>query len=1025
MHMRLGRAVATAAVLAGSLVPAIARGQYFGQNQVEYQTFNFRVLKTQHFDIYYYPEEERAANYAAQIAERAYARLSRLMDHELSNRQALILYASGPQFRQTNVVSESGEGTGGVTEILKRRIVMPFAGPLKETDHVLTHELVHAFQFDMTGARGGVIRGGGPSVMRYPLWFVEGMAEYLSIGPEDPNTTMWMRDAVRANKLPNLGRLEDPRFFPYRYGQALWAYVGGRWGDEAVGRVLKASRRGDVRFAFQQALGKPADSIVKLWQDATKQAFAPLKDITQTPDKYGRGVIIGKRDEGSYNLGPVLSPDGTKLVFLSSRDLFSVDMYLADAKTGKVEKRIVRTDIDAHFESIEFIGSAGAWDPKGERFVFGAVRGGRPVLSILNIPENEIEREIPLPDLGEVLNPSWSPDGRRVAFSALVGGLSDLYLYDLQDNQLTRLTDDAFADLQPAWSPDGRTLAWVTDRFSSNLESLDYGNYRLGLFTLATGQARELAAFPKGKHINPQWAPDGNSLYFVSDQNGIPNLYRISVDNGRVTQVTNLYAGISGITDLSPAISVAARSGDVSFSVYSNDGYSIYVADDPAVLAGRAVGQPLAGGDPAMLPPRQRQSQVATLKANAFYGLPSDTGGFQERPYRPRFGLDYISQPSLAIGASRFGTYIGGGASLFWSDMLGGHNLATGVQFQGTTRDIAAILGYSNTYHRLNWGVAAQQIPYLYYIPYQPSVEDGRVVLATDLFRQTERSATWVFAYPFSRVRRIEGAVGFTNYSFNVERIKDYYADPFFIQLVDQTKENLGNAGLSALNLGQASTALVFDNAIFGFASPILGQRYRVEVGTTNGSLDFQTGLLDYRKYVMPVRPITLAGRIMTYGRYGPDAQSQRLGLPLYLGYPGLVRGYGYNSFDFSSECVPDAVSRCPDYYNLFGSRLVVGNAEVRFPPLGLFRAGGPFGFLPIEMFFFGDGGYAWSGSGGVTQENNAYYNYYTGDRRLVFSAGGGLRLNLFGFAVVEGALVHPFNRTRGTHFQFTLLPGF
>ena len=335
MQAGLRSLVAVAAVLAVPVIPARAVAQYFGQNQVEYESFKFRVLKTQHFDIYYYPEEERAVQYAAQMAERAYARISRLMDHELSNRQALILYASGPHFRQTNVVSESGEGTGGVTEILKRRIVLPFAGPLKETDHVLTHELIHAFQFDMTGARGGTVRGGGPSVMRYPLWFVEGMAEYLSLGPHDPNTTMWMRDAVRADKLPNLGRLEDPRFFPYRYGQALWAYVGGRWGDDAVGRVLKASRRGDVKYAFQHALGKPADSIVALWQEATKQAFEPLKEGTQTPDIYGRPVVLATKNEGSYNIGPVLSPDGSKLTFLSSRDLFSVADGAAMSAAGR------------------------------------------------------------------------------------------------------------------------------------------------------------------------------------------------------------------------------------------------------------------------------------------------------------------------------------------------------------------------------------------------------------------------------------------------------------------------------------------------------------------------------------------------------------------------------------------------------------------------------------------------------------------------------------------------------------------
>ena len=128
--------------------PTLAQGGYFGRNKVQYQKFDFRVLKTEHFDIYYYPEEDKAAQMAARMAERWYSRLSQILDHELTGRQPIILYASGPHFRQTNAVEgEIGEGTGGVTEAYKRRIVLPFAGPIQSTDHVLGHELVHAFQY--------------------------------------------------------------------------------------------------------------------------------------------------------------------------------------------------------------------------------------------------------------------------------------------------------------------------------------------------------------------------------------------------------------------------------------------------------------------------------------------------------------------------------------------------------------------------------------------------------------------------------------------------------------------------------------------------------------------------------------------------------------------------------------------------------------------------------------------------------------------------------------------------------------
>ena len=115
-----------------------------------------------------------------------------------------------------------------MTEGLQRRIVLPIAASLKETDHVLGHELVHAFQYDILGQEAGPM----------PLWFIEGMAEYLSLGPRDTQTAMWLRDAAREDRLPSITDLDNPRYFPYRFGHAFWAYVTGRWGDAVIGQVM-------------------------------------------------------------------------------------------------------------------------------------------------------------------------------------------------------------------------------------------------------------------------------------------------------------------------------------------------------------------------------------------------------------------------------------------------------------------------------------------------------------------------------------------------------------------------------------------------------------------------------------------------------------------------------------------------------------------------------------------------------------------------------------------------------------------
>jgi len=219
--------------------PVCGGAQYFGQNKVQYRSFNFQTIQTEHFDIYYYPDERPGALDAARMAERAYARLSRILHHQFQSRKPIILYASQSDFQQTNVVDASGEGLGGVTEFFKHRAVLPFTGSYADFEHVLQHEMVHQFQYDVY-SRGHPGAGVQTLVtVNPPLWFMEGMAEYLSLGPINPETAMWLRDAALEGHLPSIEEMTaDPYIFPYRYGHALWAYIGEKWGDEVIGEIL-------------------------------------------------------------------------------------------------------------------------------------------------------------------------------------------------------------------------------------------------------------------------------------------------------------------------------------------------------------------------------------------------------------------------------------------------------------------------------------------------------------------------------------------------------------------------------------------------------------------------------------------------------------------------------------------------------------------------------------------------------------------------------------------------------------------
>ncbi|NIP82304.1 MAG: hypothetical protein GWM90_25010, partial [Gemmatimonadetes bacterium] len=285
------RAVLPLALLIGAVGAAPGHAQ-FGRNKVQYRAFDFEVIKTEHFDLHFYPEERDAALDAARMAERSYARLARVLRHEFRERKPIIVYASHAHFQQTNALPGFiDEGTGGVTEMLKNRVILPFTGSYREFDHVLTHELVHAFQFDVIFRNGLLTEAGPPRLGRIPLWFMEGMAEYLAIGRIDPHTASWVRDATLKGyirSIEEMNRRDD--YLSYRFGQSLWAYIGATWGDEVIGILLQKAPRVGVERAFVSTLGVSLDELSGDWLTSVRTTHLPELARHGMPDDFAESL---------------------------------------------------------------------------------------------------------------------------------------------------------------------------------------------------------------------------------------------------------------------------------------------------------------------------------------------------------------------------------------------------------------------------------------------------------------------------------------------------------------------------------------------------------------------------------------------------------------------------------------------------------------------------------------------------------------------------------------------------------------
>jgi len=1003
-----------------------AKAQYFGQNKVRYKKLKFKVYRTPHFEIYYYLKNDSMIRRFAQESELWYTLHQQVFRDTFKTPNPIILYANHPEFQQTTAIDgEIDVGTGGITEGLKNRVVMPIMENNEMTRHVIGHELVHAFQYHLLLGKDD---NSYENINNLPLWMIEGMAEYLSLGKKDSYTAMWMRDAYLNHDIPTVKDLtESNKYFPYRYGQAFWAFIGSTYGDTIITPFFKNTARFGLAYGIRRTFGYDDKTLSRLWKNSIEATYKPfLKDTIQKP--VGQ-LVISDKNSGKMNVAPSISPDGKYLGFLSEKNLFTIDLFLADAKTGQIIKKLTSKISNTHIDEFNFIESAGAWSPDGKKFAFSVFNRGRNRMLVVSVPNGSIIEDVSMEKAVQFSNLSWSPDGKQIVFQGLAEGQSDLYLYNFDTKKIKQLTDDKYSDNQPSFSRDGKKIVFASDRTTYNQTLSQNITFNLAEYDLTTGHIADIKIFNGANNLNPQYSSDGTQIYFLSNRDGFRNMYRYTISTGKVEQMTNLFTGICGITEYSPALSISANN-DIVYSYYHAQKYSLYNAKVSDFTPKQVDPQDI-NFDAAMLPPA-RSVGVDLINSNlnnylAYQKIANDSIRNQE--YKPHFKLDYLASSGIGASVSSFGTGLSSGVQGVFSDILGRNQIYAGAAINGEIYDFGAQLVYIKQEGRWNFGGGISHIPYQfanYNVVNTTFTSNGKTVPATeeryDLIRIFQDQATLFTSYPLSKTSRVEFGGGAAQYYYRVDRYSTFYDTTG--NVLDYQKNHISNAAYNndPLNSGQilkpftifsANTALVGDNSFFGVASPLNGFRYRLEAEYDFGTYHFFAPTIDLRKYVR-VAPVTFAARLYGYGRFG---DSQGL-YPLYVGYPFLIRGYEAQTFYNNSGKPSNGFT----IDQLSGTRTAVANFEIRLPftgpeKLSQFKSK----FLFSELNFFFDAGLAWNQGNqvklqmapdriGTDANGNGVYN--TNQRVPALSSGISLRVNIFGYFVLEPYLAVPFNRT-------------
>ena len=1050
-HIRMNRSLRSltlpllAIIAALPLLSPAVHAQYFGKNKVQYAKFNYYYIQSAHFDVYFTDGGEDLATFTASAAEEALVQIQREFRYQINARIPFIVYNSHNAFQQTNALQMYlEEGIGGVTELFKNRVIIPFEGSYKMFRHVIHHELVHAVINEMF--YGGSIQSIIENSIRLqlPLWFNEGIAEYLAADGWDTNSDMFIRDATTSNYIPPIPYLGG--YFAYRGGQSVWWYIAEKYGKQKVGEIVNRVRtNGSVDAGFKAAIGLNVEELSERWMKEQKVLYYPDVSKRVMPEDYAKRLTNHTKLKNFYNTSPAISPAGDRIAFISDRD-DNFSLYVMSTSDGRDVTRLVEGQTSADFEELHLLTPGITWSPDGKSIAMSVKAGSSDAMYIIDARTGSRE-QLPVAMDG-IFTVEWSPKGDKMVFVGNKSKQSDIWIYDFTTKEATNLTDDVFSDAQPGWAPDGETLYFESDRRAFidpaavpadfDMRSHDYGGMDIYSLRIADRKITRITNIPGASASSPVAAPDGKRLLYLSDRNGISNLYARNLETGEDWPITNSMTGVY-------QISLSRDGNKLAFATMYEAGFDIFLLKSPLDLPKLAPLEPTeffrrlerartlsalpqdradslrkavvietvssapvvektygdisvdlglkevqkdtaatAGSAPGQRMLFRQGEQVATAavkkKDLAVKNNIDDHGDYVVNKYKISFTPDYV------YGNGGYNTFYGvlGMAAVSFSDMLGNHQILLQGNFTGELKNSDLALAYFYLPNRIDYGFVAYQTARFLYTPTAVQIDSNTWGYTEDLYRYSQIGGSVSATYPIDKFNRVELALGMMSIS----------------------REDLENSDIPVFNrvLFIPELSYVHDNSMWGSWSPVKGSRYELRVtaspGIGSNSLTFTSVFGDYRKYYKFWDDFSFVLRGAAGGSFGANPQRFYIGgTENWINRRFETGRIPINSVDDFAFLTPVLPLRGFNYVSRMATKVAVANAELRFPLVKYFLGGVlPYILQSINTAMFVDVGAAVddidsSLKGFVRDETGALV---PGD--LLVGAGMGVRLWFLGF---------------------------
>jgi hypothetical protein len=847
---------------------AQAQFTYFGRNKVQYETFNWQVIKTEHFDIYYYPEFTEIAEIGARYAEEAYEALKVKFNHIVLHRIPLIFYNTHLHFEQTNTIPGLlPEGVGGFFEFMKGRVVLPYDGSLRQFKHVIKHELVHVFMVNKLRRIQTDFRI--TSDILPPLWFVEGLAEFWSTDWDD-QAEMILRDAVLNGYVVGLKDIDKitGTYLMYKIGQKIIHFVAEKYGEEKILLLLdnfwKSNNFEDV---WKMTLGVDFSEFDKEWKYYLQKKYLPVISENHLP-----GYKSNKITDFGFNFSPVLYQNNNEeyVIFLANRDGYS-SIYQSkyDGKKYSKAELIIQGEKTDEFESFHLFRSSIDISKNGI-IVFSSKSKGRDRLNFYDLRTKRITISKSFDNILSISNPKFSSDGNLVVFSANdLKGYRDLYIYKIDSDSLIRLSNDYYDDRNPSFFPNNKFIVFSSDRISKD------GKYFYNLFLLRIEDLKiyRITSLNSDQTF-PVFSDDGNKLFFTSNLDKVSNVWMINVNNvsdeiffeDKMQKVTSFTSNV-----YDPHL----KDSSLIFCAFENFSFQIFKIEN----AYKEISE-------------LNRTELTSIDSLRFNWIAKGIDGIKVKErikYEREYNLDF-AQSHITTNPV-YGTT--GGAIFSVSDLLSDEHYQFLIFNTAQNRD-EFLKSFNIALSRIS---LSQKINYAFGV-FHFSGRRYDIRDSDEYFYERSFGSYFALSYPFSFFRRLEASISLANSDKEV----------FF------TTKNR-----KALLLTN-SISYVFDNSLWASSGPIDGSRFMILFGQTNdikfSNVNYYSFMLDYRYYLRLGLKSAFATRFQFFFNEGREARRFFMGGNWDLrGYPRWsIRGekLWLTSFEFRFPLVDQITIKFP-----------------------------------------------------------------------------------------------------------------